>query len=108
MKCIIFMQILTLLVTAFLSRTEMEGDSFKTKGVLDRFEDNDLAVIIIEKWNEELIVPENELPNGSREDTWFNIEGMHGELNIISIDWQTTLEKRWRDEWAGNCRCGPF
>lgn len=56
------------------------------KGILDRFEDNNKAVILIEEIKEELVVSINDLPKGSKENTYFHIEKRDGGFQIISID----------------------
>jgi len=60
------------------------------KGVLDRIEDNDMAVILIEEINKVLIIPLHELPSGSKENTWFHIEKKGETFEVISIDSKTT------------------
>lgn len=60
------------------------------KGVLDRFEDNNLAVILIEETNQTLNIPTDELPPNSKEGTWFTIEERNGEFHIVSIDTEMT------------------
>lgn len=60
------------------------------KGVLDRFTDNDLAVILIESINKELVVPKKELPQGSKVNTWFTLKEQQGSYTIVSIDEQKT------------------
>ncbi|HLR15842.1 MAG TPA: DUF3006 domain-containing protein [Bacillota bacterium] len=55
-------------------------------GVLDRFSDNDMAVILIESINKEIHVPIHKLPQGSVEQTWFHIKECHGTYQIDSID----------------------
>jgi len=63
------------------------------KGVLDRIEDNDMAVILIEEINKELIIPLHELPCSSKESTWFNIEKKGDAFEVISIDSKTTSQE---------------
>lgn len=63
------------------------------KGVLDRIEDNNMAVILIEQINEELIIPLHELPKGSKESTWFNIEKKGDTFKVISINSKTTAQE---------------
>ncbi|HLR40835.1 MAG TPA: DUF3006 domain-containing protein [Virgibacillus sp.] len=63
------------------------------KGVLDRIEDNDMAVILIEEINKELIIPLHELPSGSKESTWFHIEKRDETFEVISIDSKTTSQE---------------
>lgn len=65
------------------------------KGVLDRIEGN-LAVILIEARKEEVVVPMCELPAGSEEGTWFTIEMIDEEFEIVENDERTTKEKRAR------------
>jgi len=70
------------------------GDTVIAYGVLDRMEDNEQAVILIEDLGEELIVPKQDLPLGSKENTWFLIEkNNEGKLERISIDYKTTVEE---------------
>lgn len=68
------------------------------KGFLDRIEDNELAVILIEEINEEIVVPLNELPEGSKENTWFHLEEVDGTFKVISIDDKTTRKETKRSE----------
>ena len=63
------------------------------KGYLDRVEDNNMAVILIEEENEEIVVPIDELPDGSKEKTWLQMEHVQGLYKVISIDHETTAEK---------------
>lgn len=62
-------------------------------GILDRFEENNKAVILIEEIDEELIVPVEKLPKGSVVNTYFSIEKKDGEYQIVSIDNTTTKEE---------------
>ena len=63
------------------------------KGVLDRFEDQGKAVILIEERQKELVVPESDLPKGSRENMWFTIEEQDGSFHIVAIDHEMTRKK---------------
>lgn len=56
------------------------------KGILDRFEDNNKAVILLEETNEELIISIDDLPQGSEENTWFNLEKKNDDYRVISIN----------------------
>jgi hypothetical protein len=60
------------------------------KGVLDRIEDNDMAVILIEEISRELIIPLHKLPAGSKEGIWFHIEKKKDKLEVVSIDHEAT------------------
>ncbi|MBP1971119.1 hypothetical protein J2Z83_003258 [Virgibacillus natechei] len=63
------------------------------KGILDRFEDNQKAVILLEEINEEWIASIENLPDGSEEGTAFHIEKVDGEFQIIAIDHESTRDK---------------
>lgn len=54
-------------------------------GFLDRIEDNDKAVILIEETKEELIVSIEDLPENSKENTWLKLEKNESSYNIIGI-----------------------
>jgi len=63
------------------------------KGMLDRFTDNDLAVILIEEKNQEIIVPVKQLPEGSKENTWFDLKEVNGTIEIVSINDEKTKKE---------------
>ncbi|WP_100010210.1 DUF3006 family protein [Lentibacillus sediminis] len=63
------------------------------KGILDRMEDNNKAVILIEEQKEEIIVSRDELPEGSDVNTWFQMEEQEGKYHIVAIDEAMTKEK---------------
>ena len=63
------------------------------KGVLDRFEDQGKAVILIEERQKELVVPDSDLPKGSQKNTWFTIEEQEGSFYIVAIDHEMTRKK---------------
>ncbi len=62
------------------------------KGVIDRFADNDLAVILIESMNKELHIPRKDLPKGSTVNTWLTLQEKNGAYTIISIDEEKTVD----------------
>lgn len=68
------------------------------KGILDRFEDNNQAVILIEEIQKALVIPLSELPQGSKENTYFHIEEKNGDYKIISIDQETTKRQARKSE----------
>lgn len=68
------------------------------KGVLDRFEDYDQAVILIEEVQKALVIPRSELPKGSKQGTWFLIEEKNNNYRIISIDHETTKRQQEKSE----------
>ena len=63
------------------------------KGYLDRIEDNDLAVILIEDINEEIIIPLDQLPEGSTENTWLQLEKTDDSFQVIAIDDEKTEQE---------------
>lgn len=63
------------------------------KGVLDRFADHDLAVILIEDVQKEILVPIQQLPPNSKEGTWFDIKEDNGEYQIVAIDVDMTKKQ---------------
>ncbi|SHG35915.1 DUF3006 domain-containing protein [Ornithinibacillus halophilus] len=63
------------------------------RGILDRFEDQDKAVILIEDEKEEVIIPASDLPEGSKVNTYFKMEKQDGTYRIISIDESATEEE---------------
>lgn len=67
------------------------------KGILDRIEDGIYAVILVEDEGLELVLPANRLPEGSRINSWFTIEGKNGELAVV-LDEETSLIKREQAE----------
>lgn len=83
---------LLLLATVFLISMDEMSASTEHKGVLDRFEQNQ-AVILIEELNKEMIIPMSELPSGSIENTWFDIEINDGAIGNIQVDCRTTMEE---------------
>ena len=68
------------------------------KGVLDRFEDQDQAVILIEEVQKALVIPKDELPKGSKQGTWFLIEEKNEQYNILSIDHETTKKQQEKSD----------
>ena len=76
-----------------MSHKDLIVTGTKVKGVLDRFEDQDIAVILIEELNKEILLPKSKLPGGSRESIWFNIVVIQNAYKIISIDYEKTKEE---------------
>ncbi|HLS60658.1 MAG TPA: DUF3006 domain-containing protein [Virgibacillus sp.] len=68
------------------------------RGVLDRFEDLNQAVILIEDIQIAIVVPVNELPKGSKENTYFWIEERNGKYKVKSIDYKKTKREAERSE----------
>jgi len=58
-------------------------------GVLDRIE-NGIATIIIDELHEQLSIADSELPEGSKEGTWFLLKKKDNSFEIIKIDKEKT------------------
>ncbi len=63
------------------------------KGILDRFEDTNKAVILMEETKEEVVIPAEQLPEGSSQNTYFNMEKVDDEYQVVSIDEATTQKE---------------
>ncbi|HLQ70383.1 MAG TPA: DUF3006 domain-containing protein [Bacillota bacterium] len=74
----------------FVSVLNAAASSDTVYGVLDRYTDNGLAVILLEDRKEEWMVQKDELPASSREGVWFLIRKNVGMYSILSIDWEKT------------------
>lgn len=59
-------------------------------GVIDRFEGNQWAVILIEKLNEEIIIDKRELPISVDVNVWLNIEYDNEQIINITINEEKT------------------
>jgi len=60
------------------------------KGYLDRIEDNQFAVILVEEIKKELIIPVEELPAGSKVNSYFVISIENEKITSIKLDVKTT------------------
>lgn len=87
----IFILLIVTIGSGYRSDAE-ETSKIKGKGVLDRFE-GDQAVILIEEWNEEMILSKSALPSGSDVNMWFSVEKKDAKIEIISIDFEKTDEE---------------
>jgi hypothetical protein len=64
------------------------------KGYLDRIEDNQYAVILVEEMKKEFIIPKEDLPSGSKENSYFEITIENEKITSIELDEQTTLTEQ--------------
>jgi Protein of unknown function (DUF3006) len=60
------------------------------KGYLDRIEDNRFAVILAEEIKKEFIIPIEDLPEGSKEKSYFEISVENDKITSMKLDEQTT------------------
>lgn len=62
------------------------------KGILDRIEDCRYAIILVEEEKIELVLPVNQLPEGSQLHSWFIIDTENGQL-ALTLDEETSNKK---------------
>lgn len=70
-------------------------------GVIDRIEDN-YATILIESIQQEFIVHEDKLPEGSKEGIWLDIEKVEDNFTIIKINEEKTNDMQQKSEQLMN------
>jgi len=61
---------------------------------LDRFTDNDKALLLIEKLQKEFHVDITTLPIGSKAGTWFSVEIQGDEIISVQVDEGKTAEMK--------------
>lgn len=64
------------------------------KGVIDRFTDNDQAVILIESIGKELVISRNKLPHGVKAQDWVILKEIDETYEVVRIDYETTKAQR--------------
>ena len=64
------------------------------KGYLDRIEDNQFAVILVEEIKKEFIIPKEDLPEGSTEKSYFEIAIENDKITSMKLDEQTTRSEQ--------------
>jgi hypothetical protein len=64
------------------------------KGYLDRIEDNQYAVILVEEMKKEFIVPKEDLPQGSKENSYFEITIENEKITFLKLDEHTTISEQ--------------
>ncbi|OLS40845.1 DUF3006 domain-containing protein [Bacillus sp. MRMR6] len=60
------------------------------KGFLDRIEDQQFAVILVEELNQEFILPKEKLPPDSTEKSYFDVTVENGQITAITWNEQET------------------
>lgn len=63
------------------------------RGILDRIEDGQLAVILLEEERREIVLPIHYLPEGSRVNSWFEIMMDGEEIISLALDEETAQAK---------------
>ncbi|MEH7177575.1 DUF3006 family protein [Neobacillus vireti] len=64
------------------------------KGYLDRIEDRQFAVILVDDLKKEFIIPSAELPEGSVENSYFDLTIENETITSIKLDEETTLSEQ--------------
>lgn len=64
-------------------------------GVLDRFADQDQAVLLVEELGEEFVLKASDLPLGSKPGMWFDIKLRNNEVEALVINEEKT-EQQWQ------------
>src|SRR5699024_8504877 len=64
------------------------------QGVIDRFETNEKAVILLECIHKEMTVETSNLPKGSEVNMWVNVKRENGKYVIVSIDVNRTNREK--------------
>lgn len=74
------------------------------KGYLDRIEDGEKAVIIVEEKGFEIILPVRNLPEGSRVNSWFRISEENGDFSFVLDEEERKRKELLANELTGNLR----
>lgn len=64
------------------------------KGYLDRIEDNEFAVILVEELKKEFILRKEELPEGSTIQSYYDLVIENDEITSIKLDLEMSLAKQ--------------
>lgn len=67
--------------------------SMYSYGVIDRIIDENIAIILLEEENIQFTLPLYELPEGSKEGTWLQIDVLDEEYIVLAIDMEKTTHK---------------
>ena len=61
---------------------------------LDRFTDNEQAILLIDKLQQEFHIDISALPSGSTPGTWFLVTIENGEITDVQLDEEKTAEMK--------------
>lgn len=74
-------------------------------GVVDRFENNNQAIILLEQEDKQIVLLDDQLPEGTEVNTWLKFEWKNEEITEIQIDLaKTKLEKVKADRLLSKLR----
>jgi hypothetical protein len=88
------------LVTIFAEKISLETVEqsinkkiVKAKGVVDRIEDGEKVVILVEALEKELVIHQGDFDLILQPHVWLQLTLMDGEIKEVSIDWEKTKEE---------------
>lgn len=64
------------------------------EGVIDRIEDDWLAVIMVEDIGEEYVIDKKELPNGAEEGSWLRLKINESEIVYMELNEELTKNRK--------------
>ncbi|WP_339213604.1 hypothetical protein [Ornithinibacillus sp. FSL M8-0202] len=91
-----------LVIIIFVEKLVMEAysqpseENVHVAGVVDRIEDGEVVVILVEEWKLELMVRMSEFDIALVPHVWLDIVFSKGEIVDIAIDWKRTNRERNR------------
>jgi hypothetical protein len=75
------------------------------KGYLDRIEDNQFAIILVEEINKEFVIPKSKLPVGSSEKSYFDLTIEKDQITSLKLNEETTITEQQKvDELMSKLR----
>lgn len=93
---------MALVIIIFVEKLAMEAYSQQSEenvhvaGVVDRIEDGEVVVILVEEWKLELMVEMSEFDIAFIPHVWLDIVFSKGEIVDLAIDWKRTNRERNR------------
>ena len=87
------------LVSIFAEKISLENDGtaldfISVKGVVDRIESENLAVILVEEFELEFVVEISDFDLELAKDIWVDLMLVRKEIMGLSIDWDKTIEEK--------------
>ncbi|WP_026909236.1 DUF3006 family protein [Paucisalibacillus globulus] len=97
--CIFFIIVCSGLVTIFAEKTSLENDgthlnSISVKGVVDRIENVEYAIILVEELELEFVVEISDFEAELAKDIWVDLVLVSEKIKGLSIDWKKTKEEK--------------
>ena len=97
--CIFLIIVCSGLVTIFAEKTSLENDgthlnSISVKGVVDRIENVEYAIILVEELELEFVVEISDFEAELAKDIWVDLVLVSEKIKGLSIDWKKTKEEK--------------